>query len=200
MTIAKTKNIWRMLAGLLAASVLALSSSQAEPAGTCADIADVDACEPRLEMKDFSLLEGKWEVRSESLADRLGENETWQVNQMETHYRILLGGLVAINETYGTFNGRDMHGIMIRTYDPAKDEWLFQWMSKGYPHLTEQVRGRFEKGVGLFYGSETYRGREFKMRFRWRMANENNAYWDQSYHDPVSLDWKVNWKLILTKQ
>lgn len=151
-------------------------------------------------MKDFSLLEGKWDVRSESLADRLSADEEWQVNRMETHYRILLDGLVAINDTYGAFNGRDMHGIMMRAYDPDKDEWLFQWMSKGYPHLTEQVRGHFENGFGLFYGREQYRGQEFNMRFRWRMTDRNHAYWDQAYQDPESLEWRINWKLALTRE
>lgn len=61
---------------------------------------------------------------------------------------------------------RSMHSIMIRTYDPDIDEWRFQWMNEGYPHLIEQIRGRFENGVGMFYGSETSADKLFKLRFR----------------------------------
>lgn len=181
---------------VLVSTILVACSSQPD---TLADRAD-DPSGPVFPMTDFSVLEGKWDVRSESLSDRLGMADEWQINRMETHYRILLDGLVAINDTYGTFDGRDMHGIMIRTYDPGKDEWLFQWMSNGYPHLTEQVRGHFENGVGHFYGREEHRGKEFRMRFRWRMTDENTAFWDQAYQDPVTLDWRTNWKLSLTRQ
>lgn len=152
-----------------------------------------------LPMENFNPLEGIWDVESRSLKQRMAETEEWQVNHMQTEYRILLGGLVAINDTYGTFNGGDMHGIMIRTYDPEKDEWLFQWMSKGYPHLTEQVRGRFKDGMGVFYGSESHKGTVYPMRFRWKMINENHAYWDQAYQDLVTKEWQINWTLKLTR-
>lgn len=130
----------------------------------------------------------------------MAPQQEWLENHMETEYRILLDGLVAINDTYGTFNGRDMHGIMIRTYDPDKDEWLFQWMSQGYPHLTEQVRGRFNNGIGTFYGTEINEGRTFNMRFRWKMIDEDHAFWEQAYQDPDTKEWEVNWTLDLRKK
>ncbi len=151
-------------------------------------------------MENFELLEGKWDVESHSLKQRMVGQQEWLENHMETEYRILLGGLVAINDTYGTFNDNDMHGIMIRTYDPDKGEWRFQWMSRGYPHLTEQVRGSFENGVGIFYGTETNQGRTFKMRFRWKMISENHAFWDQAYQDPDTQQWEINWTIDLTRK
>jgi len=151
-------------------------------------------------MKNFDCLDGIWNVESHSLKHRMTAEPEWLENHMETNFRILLGGLVAINETYGTFNGRDMHGTMIRTYDPDIDEWRFQWMSIGYPHLTEQVRGRFENGVGVFYGTETNDGRVFKMRFRWKMIDKNHAFWEQAYQDVDSGAWEVNWTLDLRRK
>ena len=151
-------------------------------------------------MENFNLLEGVWDVESHSLKRRMAEEEEWQENHMETTYRILLGGLVAINDTYGTFNNRPMHGFMFRAYDPDKDEWQFHWMSKGYPHLTEQVRGRFENGVGVFYGTETNEGREFPMRFRWKMISDDHAFWEQSYQNPETGEWQINWTLDLRKK
>lgn len=151
-------------------------------------------------MENFDLLAGRWDVESHSLKQRMAPQQVWLENRMETEYRVLLGGLVAINDTYGTFNGRDMHGIMIRTYEPELDEWLFQWMSRDYPHLTEQVRGRFDNGVGTFYGAEMNAERVFKMRFRWKMIAPDHAYWDQSYQDPETLAWEVNWTLDLRRK
>lgn len=151
-------------------------------------------------MDNFDLLEGVWEVESRSLKQRMAPKQEWLENHMQTEYRILLGGIVAINDTYGTFNGRDMHGIMIRTYDPDKDEWRFQWMSRGSPHLTEQVRGRFKDGVGIFHGTETNEGRTFKMRFRWKMIAKDHAFWEQAYQNPDSEEWEVNWTLDLRRK
>ena len=153
-----------------------------------------------LSMENFYALEGVWDVESRSLKQRMSGDPEWLENHMETTYRVLLGGLVVINDTYGTFNDRPMHGIMIRTYDPDKDEWRFQWMSEGYPHLIEQVRGRFKNGVGAFYGTETYQGRDFKMRFRWKMISADHAFWDQSYQDPESGEWEINWTLDLRRK
>lgn len=175
-------------------------------AGACAAMADgapgtVDfsvADGPKME--NFNLLAGQWNVESHSLKQRMATEQVWLENHMETEYRILLGGLVAVNDTYGKFNGRDMHGIMIRTYEPELDEWLIQWMSRDYPHLTEQVRGRFENGVGVFYGSEVNAQRVFKMRFRWKMITPDHAHWDQSYQDPETLEWEINWTLDLHRK
>ncbi|WP_299194280.1 DUF1579 family protein [uncultured Erythrobacter sp.] len=156
----------------------------------------VDANPP---MEDFSMLAGNWSVESRSVKDRLAPEKVWVRNRMQTEYRILLDGLVAINDTFGTFNGRPMHGIMIRTYDPTIDEWNFQWMSKGYPHLTPQVRGGFENGVGIFYGTEDHGGRTFQMRFRWKMISADHAFWEQSYLNPETGVWEPNWTLDLTR-
>lgn len=154
---------------------------------------------PSVPMANFDKLHGVWQVESHSLKDRMSGEAIWQENHMQTEYRVLLGGLVVVNDTYGTFNDRPMHGLMFRAYDPDKDEWVFQWMSKGYPHLTEQVRGRFENGIGVFYGTETNKGREFHMRFRWKMISENHAFWEQAYQHPGTGDWEVNWTLDLRR-
>jgi len=153
-----------------------------------------------LPMENFDGLAGKWHVYSRSLKHRMASRQEWSENHMETEYRILLGGLVVINDTYGKFNGQEMHGIMIRSYDPDQDEWRFQWMSRGYPHLTEQVRGRFRDGIGTFYGQEKNAGRDFRMRFRWKMIAEDHAFWEQAYQDPDTGEWEVNWTLELTRK
>jgi len=150
---------------------------------------------PQHPVADFSFMEGTWHVRSHSLRERMADSEEWLENTMETRFTVFLNGLVVVNNTYGTFNGNPMNGLMIRAYDPDKDEWEFRWMSEGYPHLTEQVRGRFADGVGQFYGTETYRGTEYRLRFRWTMVAEDRAYWDQSYQDPETGRWQVNWIL-----
>ena len=171
-------------------------NAQAEPA---AIYVQPSAPDTAVMMQDFNALSGIWNVESRSLQRRMAGDANWQVNQMQTKYRILLDGLIAINDTYGTFNDRPMHGIMIRTYDPDINEWQFQWMSQGYPHLTEQVRGRFENGAGVFYGTETNQGRTFKMRFLWTLPNCDHAHWEQAYQDPETGEWETNWTLDLTR-
>jgi len=151
-------------------------------------------------MENFNLLEGVWLVESHSVQQRMADETVWLENHMETEYRVLLDGLVVINDTYGTFNAHPMHGIMVRAYDPDKDEWQFHWMSKAYPHLTEQVRGRFEGGVGIFYGTEASGGITYNMRFRWKMITDDHAFWEQSYQNPKTQLWETNWTLDLRRK
>jgi len=185
---------FRSLLSVLSAAMIATS-----PAGAQSKI---DSFENIIgpPMENFDILEGIWDVESRSLKNRMSGDKIWLTNRMETKYRILLDGLVAINDTYGTFNDKPVHGIMIRTYDPDKNEWRFQWMSQGYPHLTEQVKGRFENGIGVFYGQETNRGRTFRMRFRWKLISQDHAFWEQAYQDPESGEWEVNWTLNLRRK
>ncbi|MEO9469743.1 DUF1579 family protein [Parasphingorhabdus sp.] len=187
---------------MIVASAFVLYPSSAPPVQaqeTVAPRTELFVVKDNPEMENFNWLSGTWMVESRSLKDRLSPDKTWVRNRMETRYRILLGGLVAINDTVGTFNKKPMHGIMIRTYDPDKNEWLFQWLSKGYPHLTEQVRGRFENGIGLFYGTEIHQGQKFNMRFRWKMISRNHAFWEQAYQNPETHVWEPNWTLDLTR-
>ncbi|GJL94742.1 MAG: hypothetical protein DHS20C05_11470 [Hyphococcus sp.] len=146
------------------------------------------------------MLEGIWEVESYSLQERMTDKKIWQRNVMETHYRVLLDGLVVINDTYGAFNNNPMHGIMMRAYDPDLDQWQFHWMSKDYPHLTEQVRGNFKNGVGIFHGTEESNGKLYDMRFRWKMIDDKHAFWEQSYKNPSTQEWEINWTLDLRRK
>jgi len=148
---------------------------------------------------NFDFLEGVWQIDSRHQRSRMNDDQVWLQNDLETEYQILLGGLVALNQTYGAFNGRPMHGFMMRTYDPDIDQWTMQWMSRGYPHLTEQVRGRFRDGFGEFLGTEVNQGRTFAMRFRWYRLGDDHAYWEQSYQDPDSGEWEVNWMMELRR-
>lgn len=150
-------------------------------------------------IENFDFLDGVWRIDSRHRSRRMRHSDRWLQNNLETEYQILLGGLVALNQTYGTFNGGPMHGFMVRTYDPDIDEWTMQWMARGHPHLTEQVRGRFHDGVGEFLGSEVNEGRTFAMRFRWFRLAEDRAYWEQSYQDPETGEWEVNWTMDLNR-
>lgn len=193
------KQFWIILMGSMTVNILAAACASTQDLRAAFDQAAKFDNSPGVPMANFDKLHGVWQVESHSLQDRMSGETVWQENHMQTEYRVLLGGLVVVNDTYGTFNGRPMHGLMFRAYDPDKDEWVFQWMSKGYPHLTEQVRGRFENGIGVFYGKETNKGRDFRMRFRWKMISENHAFWEQAYQDPETGGWEVNWTLDLRR-
>lgn len=150
-------------------------------------------------MHDFTDLVGEWEVESRSLLERMTPTPEWRVDRMRTRFEQPLEGLVAINHTWGMFNDQSMSAIMIRTYDPDRDEWRFQWMSSVYPRLTEQVRGRFTDGTGAFFGCEEYAGVEYEMRFRWKRVGPDHFFWEQAYRDPRSDRWVVNWTLDFTR-
>jgi len=151
--------------------------------------------ERTISVENFDFMEGIWRIDSRHLRRRMRGSTSWVQNDLEGDFTVRLGGYVVMNTNTGTFNGNTMEGFMIRTYDPDTDEWTMRWMSRGYPHLTEQVRGRFADGFGEFFGVEENDGRSFTMRFRWYQLSDGRAYWEQAYQDPDTEEWEINWTM-----
>jgi hypothetical protein len=94
---------------------------------------------------------------------------------------------------FGTIDGDDFEGVSVRTFDRESGEWTIYWIDTGDATLREQVRGRFEDGVGTFYGTELYRGTSYRMRFLWKDIEPTSAHWEQAYQDPHTGEWETNW-------
>ena len=65
--------------------------------------------------------------------------------------------------------------------------------------LSEQVVGTFNNGIGEFYGTEMFNGKEVKLRFIWKRESLDTAHWEQAYFDEKSKAWETNWTMEFTK-
>jgi hypothetical protein len=69
-----------------------------------------------------------------------------------------------INAPSGTYRA-----VALRSYDPKTSQWSIWWLDGRSPHgqLDPPVQGRFEKGIGTFYGHTTINGKPMRVRFVW---------------------------------
>lgn len=151
-------------------------------------------------MHDFDFLFGKWTILHKRLLKPLEGADEWNAFVTDFEAWPLLGGLANMDRLSGDVNGKPLEGYSIRTYDKDTGEWTIYWMDSWNPALREQVRGRFEDGVGVFYGEEAYQGRTYPMRFMWENATPDTARWEQAYRHPQSGAWETNWVMEFTKK
>ena len=144
-------------------------------------------------MKDFDFLRGMRIIRHQRLIESMAGSDEWTT--FETNYEawVMLDGAASIDRVFGEIDGKPFEGISVRTYDKDSDTWTIYWMDVWNSTLREQVKGRFESGIGTFYGTETYRGVTYPMRFLWKDITDTSARWEQAYQHPETGDWETNW-------
>lgn len=144
-------------------------------------------------MKDFDFLHGMRIIRHQRLKESMVGSDEWII--FETNYEawVMLDGAASIDRVFGEVDGKPFEGISVRTYDRDNDTWTIYWMDIWNSNLREQVKGRFESGIGTFYGTETYEGVTYRMRFLWKDITETSARWEQAYQHPETGDWETNW-------
>ncbi len=126
-------------------------------------------------------------------------SEDWTTFETDYEGWSLLGGAASVDRVSGEMEGEPFEGVSVRTLAPDTGEWTIHWMDTWNTTLREQVRGRFEGGVGTFYGRETYRDVDYRMRFLWKDITKTSARWEQAYQHPETGDWETNWIMEFTK-
>lgn len=146
-------------------------------------------------MNDFAFLSGLKTIRHRRLMECMVGSDDW--TEFETGYEAwsLLGGAASIDRVFGEIDGKPFEGASVRTYDSESDTWTIYWMDAWNTELREQVKGRFEAGVGTFYGTEVYRGVTYRMRFLWKDISDKSARWEQAYQHPQTGEWETNWTM-----
>ena len=141
----------------------------------------------------FGFLARMTTIRHRRLKESMAGSDEW--SEFDTHYKAwdMLDGAGSIDRVWGVIGDAPFEGMSVRTFNPADDEWTIYWADTGNTTLREQVRGRFEDGVGTFYGTEDYRGVTYRMRFLWKDITDSSARWEKAYQDPESGDWETNW-------
>ncbi len=144
-------------------------------------------------MNDFSFLRGMRIIHHQRLKESMAGSDEWTTFETEYEAWDMLDGAASIDKVSGEVDGKPFEGVSVRTFDKDSDTWTIYWMDIWNSNLREQVKGRFESGIGTFYGTETYRGVTYRMRFLWKDITDTSARWEQAYQHPESGDWETNW-------
>lgn len=145
---------------------------------------------------DFDFMNGTIKVRNERLKERLTGCTEWTEFEHTQHGRSHFNGGVSVDQNVmpGLYTG-----LTFRAYDVAADEWAIHWIDHRNPELGESVRGRFENGVGEFYGDDQHQGTPVRVRFRWDIRNPDQPTWEQAFSTDDGDTWETNWRSFHTK-
>jgi hypothetical protein len=144
-------------------------------------------------MGDFGFLLGKNTIHHRKLKERMVGCDDWST--FDTGYEAweMLGGSASVDRVFGLVDGLPLEGVSVRSFDKENEEWTTYWMDIWNPALREQVRGRFEAGVGTFYGTESVGDVSYRVRFLWKDITQHTARWEQALQDPETGACETNW-------
>lgn len=141
---------------------------------------------------DFDFFVGCWHSVQRRLEKPLADCTQWNETTATTHCWRAFGGAANIDEVQ--FPDWGFSGLSVRLHNPQTGEWSIYWVNSRNGELAlPPVVGRFEDGVGLFYSTETYEGREITVRFKWSDITATAARWEQAFSLDSGQSWETNW-------
>jgi hypothetical protein len=140
----------------------------------------------------FDFMTGAWEVQHRRLVAFEPGAEQWQEFVSRAEARMVLGGTANLDEV--ELPNQGFHGLTLRLYDPARDQWSLNWVSSRNGVLDPPVVGRFtEPGRGEFYGTDVHEDRQILVRYRWSRTDTPTPRWEQAFRWAENADWEINW-------
>lgn len=140
--------------------------------------------------RDFDFEVGDWRVAHRYLRAATKE---WVPVDGTCDAGPLMGGWANLEEhVIGAYRA-----VGLRAYDPKTAEWSIWWLDGRDPAgaLDPPVRGKFENGVGTFYGDLTLDGKPARVRFVWSRVTPTTARWEQAYSTDAGKTWETNWTM-----
>jgi hypothetical protein len=154
----------------------------------------VQAAGNRGDSPDFDFLLGDWRVHHRYLRVKENNREWLDVDGIVRN-RQLMGGRANVEEHTINLPSGVNRALALRSYDPKASRWSIWWLDGRTPHgdLDPPVQGRFENGVGTFYGNTTINGEPMRARFIWSQITATSARWEQAYSPDAGKTWETNW-------
>lgn len=187
---------------VLAALVLALAAQAADALphfSTASRSPAMTKPLPHEPSHDFDFYFGRWKIHNHRLKERLVGSHEWEDFDAVQECRPILGGMGNMDEFItDAFGDTHFIGMTIRLFDPQKRAWSIHWVDNQRVVLDPPVVGRFENGVGTFYGRDTYKGTPILMRFVWT-ADVEHPRWEQAFSTDEGRSWEVNWVMTMER-
>jgi len=149
-------------------------------------------------MGDFDFYTGTWDVANRRLQQRHVGSDDWDLFPAVSVAHSFFAGAGNFDEI--TFPTRGFSGATVRTYDPDRQQWSIWWMNSWDGLITPPVVGRFEDGVGTFYGDDTDGEIPVRVRFIWSDITPASARWEQAFSTDGGRTWETNWVMTSTRR
>lgn len=147
---------------------------------------------------DFDFWFGRWHVANERLKERLVGSTEWERFEATQECQPILGGIGNIDDFRTDWNDGFV-GMTLRLFDLGRREWSLYWAGNRDGVLQPPVVGRFENGVGTFFGRDVHRGTPVRVRFLWSEITAQSALWQQAFSTDEGENWETNWIMRMTR-
>jgi hypothetical protein len=155
----------------------------------------------RASKHDFDFLHGSWNVHNRYLKGRLQHSTEWIEFDAQSDVQPLLDGLGQLDRFRAVRDGDAIEGVTLRLFNPATGEWSLHWADTVNPGvLLPPMVGRFNGGVGEFFGDEFVNGKKVLCRFYWMRTNPDSPRWEQAFSDDGGKTWETNWIMTFTRR
>jgi hypothetical protein len=146
----------------------------------------------------FDFLVGHWTVHHRYLTERLAGGTDWIEFPGTCTLEKILGGLGNFDQNEIGLPGDHYIGASLRLYDPVAACWSIYWLDSRRPgRMTPPVVGRFDNGIGIFYGDDQFREKPIRVRFIWSRIT---ARWEQAFSVDEGNTWETNWTMDFTRR
>jgi hypothetical protein len=148
----------------------------------------------------FDFLVGNWNVHHRYLRRRLAGCTEWIEFAGTSSMRKILDGFANMDDDDIHLPAGRYAGVSLRTYDPRNESWSIYWLDSRYSgRIDPPLAGRFDDGIGTFYGDDTFEGRPIRVRFLWSRITPTSARWEQAFSDDEGNSWETNWYMDFTR-
>ena len=102
--------------------------------------------------KDFDFLHGRWRVHNSRLARRLAGDDEWQEFAAVNVCAPVIAGLGNIDrfDCERFPDGKPLHGLTLRLFDPTTRRWSIYWSDDRSGRLEPPVVGGWDGARGVF--------------------------------------------------
>jgi hypothetical protein len=152
-----------------------------------------------MQSEAFDFFIGDWTVAHRRLARRLAGCGDWVSFGGTCTTRKILQGQGNMDDNLVDLPGDPYAAVTMRLYDPGTELWSIYWIDARYLTIDPPVRGRFEDGVGTFYGEDEFEGRPIRVRFLWSDITPISARWSQAFSPDGGETWETNWIMDFTR-
>jgi hypothetical protein len=148
---------------------------------------------------DFDFLIGQWTVRHWRLKRRLAGDESAIEFDGPCTARKILHGLGNIDEYDIDLPEGRTTASTLRLFNPATGLWSLHWVDSRRMVLDPPMLGKFARGVGLFFGDDSFDGLPVKVRFIWSGITPASCRWEQAFSADGGENWETNWTMTFTR-
>lgn len=147
---------------------------------------------------DFDFLKGKWTIHNRQLKSRLNNCTDWIEFEARQEMKKILLGHGNIDFFHTASDGKPFGGMTLRLFDPQTKLWSIYWADSERKTLDRPVKGSFENGVGSFYGTDIFGGKEILVKFKWDARHPATPVWSQAFSIDKGQTWEWNWYMYFS--